>query len=139
MNRSIKIPAELFDSRKFGFAQVAVISSPLGEAVHISGQVAWDLDGNIIGIGDVGRQVEKSLENLSAALTSVGATLDDVGSLRLYIRQTHIHHGGAITRALKAAFGDNPPCATWIGVASLAKDEFLVEVEPSVVFLPRTA
>lgn len=138
MNRSIKIPAELFDSRKFGFAQVAVISTPLGDAAHISGQVAWDLDRNIIGIGDVGRQVEKSLENLSAALTSVGATLDDVGSLRLYIRQTHMHQGDAITRALKAAFGDNPPCATWIGVASLAKDEFLVEVEPSVVFLPRT-
>jgi hypothetical protein len=33
-------------------------------------------------------------------------------------------------------FGDNPPCITWIGVPSLAREEFLIEVEPSVVFLP---
>jgi hypothetical protein len=43
--------------------------------------------------------------------------------------------GEAISRALKAMFGDKPPCSTWIGVPSLADDEFLVEVEPSPVFL----
>ncbi|MBR0959303.1 RidA family protein [Bradyrhizobium japonicum] len=138
MTRSMKIPTELFDSRKFGFAQVAVTSTPLGHAIHISGQVAWDSNGNIVGTGDIGRQLEKSLENLSAALASVGARLDDVGSLRIYIRQTHLHQGDAISRALKAVFGDNPPCTTWIGVTSLARDEFLIEIEPSVVFLPRT-
>lgn len=138
MTRSMKIPTELFDSRKFGFAQVAVTSSPFGQMVHISGQVAWDSNGNIVGTGDIGRQLEKSLENLSVALASVGARLDDVGSLRIYIRQTHLHQGDAISRALKAAFGDNPPCTTWIGVTSLARDEFLIEIEPSIVFLPRT-
>ncbi|MEZ2142124.1 Rid family hydrolase [Bradyrhizobium sp. DN5] len=109
----------------------------MGDAVHVSGQVAWDADQKVVGIGDVGRQLEKSLDNLAAALASVGAKLDDVGSLRLYIRQTHMHEGDAITAALKAMFGDNPPCATWIGVSSLAMDEFLVEVEPCVVFLTR--
>jgi hypothetical protein len=52
-----------------------------------------------------------------------------------YIKQSHIHEGEAISSALKAAFGGKPPCATWIGVASLARDEFLIEVEPSVIFL----
>ncbi|RXH23805.1 hypothetical protein XH99_30575 [Bradyrhizobium nanningense] len=138
MTRSMKIPTELFDSRKFGLAQVAVTPTPLGHAIHISGQVAWDSNGNIVGTDDIGRQLEKSLENLSVALASVGARLDDVGSLRIYIRQTHLHQGDAISHALKAVFGDNPPCTTWIGVTSLARDEFLVEIEPSVVFLPRT-
>ncbi|SPP96493.1 protein of unknown function [Bradyrhizobium vignae] len=34
-------------------------------------------------------------------------------------------------------FGDRPPCATWIGVPSLAREEFLIEVEPSIIFVAR--
>jgi len=137
MSRSVHVPAEIFDSLRYGFAQVAIIPTPLGDAVHVSGQVAWDADRNVVGAGDIGRQLEKSLENLAVALASVGAKLDQVGALRLYIKHSHIHEGAAISGALKMMFGDNPPCATWIGVPSLANDEFLVEVEPSMVFLAR--
>jgi len=135
MSRSVHVPAGIFDSRGYGFAQVAIVPTPFGSAVHVSGQVAWDVDENIVGAGDIGRQLEKSLENLANALESVGASLDQVGALRLYIRQSHMHEGKAVSAALKTVFGDNPPCSTWIGVPSLADDEFLVEVEPSPVFL----
>src|SRR2546428_14187238 len=114
MSRSVHVPAGVFDSLRYGFAQVAIIPTPAGDAVHVSGQVAWDADRNVVGAGDVGRQLRKSLENLAAALASVGAKLDQVGALRLYIKLSHIHEGEAISRALKAMFGDNPPCATWI-------------------------
>lgn len=134
-DRSLIVPAGVFDSRRYGFAQVTVVPTPAGRAVHVSGQVAWDADQNIVGPGDIGRQLEQSLDNLGAALASVGATLDQVGALRLYIRQSHIGEGKAISAALHAKFGDNPPCATWIGVPSLADEQFLIEVEPSVVFL----
>ena len=137
MSRSVHAPAGIFDSRDYGFAQVVTTPTPLGDFVHVSGQVAWSADRTIVGTGDIGRQLEKSLENLAAALASVGAKLDQVGALRLYIRQSHIHEGKAISAALKAAFGDRPPCATWISVPSLANEEFLIEVEPSAVFLPR--
>ena len=133
--RSPVLSAGLFDSRQYGFAQVTVVPTPHGRAVHVSGQVAWDADQNIVGPGDIGRQLEKSLDNLAAALASAGAALDQVGALRLYIRQSHMGEGRAISAALKAKFGDNPPCATWIGVTSLADERFLIEVEPSVVFL----
>ena len=77
----------------------------------------------------------RDLDNLAAALASVGATLDQVGALRLYIKQSHMGEGRAISAALRAKFGDNPPCSTWIGVTGLADEQFLIEVEPSVVFL----
>lgn len=137
MTRSIQVPAGLFDSRDYGFAQVTVTHTLVGQAVHVSGQVAWDADRNIVGRDNIGRQLEKSLENLATALASVGVSLDQVGALRLYIKQSHIHEGTAISGALKAAFGDNPPCTTWIGVPALADDAFLIEVEPSTVFLTR--
>src|SRR5882757_1094067 len=135
MSRSVHVPAGIFDSRPYGFAQVAIVPTPFGKAVHVSGQVAWDADQNIVGAGDIGRHLEKSLENLAAALASVGASLDQVGALRLYIRQSHMHEGKEISGALRAKFGDTPPCSTWIGVPSLADEEFLIEVEPSPVFL----
>ena len=137
MSRSVHVPAGIFDGLPYGFAQVAIVPTPLGNAVHVSGQVAWDADRKIVGAGDIGRQLEKCLENLAVALESVGAKLDQVGALRLYIKQSHMHEGKAISGALKATFGDRPPCSTWIGVPSLADEQFLVEVEPSVVFLAR--
>lgn len=75
------------------------------------------------------------LDNLAAALASVGASLDQVGALSLYIKQSHMGEGKAISAALRAKFGDNPPCSTWVGVTGLADEQFLIEVEPSVVFL----
>lgn len=137
MSRSSRAPAGLFESRPYGFSQVAIVTTPLGDAVHVSGQVAWDAEQKIVGAGDIGRQLEKSLENLGAALASAGASLDQVGALRLYIKQSHLREGKAITAALKKVFGDAPPCSTWIGVPGLADEEFLIEVEPSVVYLPR--
>ena len=72
MSRSVHVPAGIFDSRHYGFAQVAIIPTPFGDAVYVSGQVAWDADRNIVGAGDIARQLEKSLENLALALASVG-------------------------------------------------------------------
>lgn len=138
MSRTVHVPVRIFDSSRYGFAQVATVHTPFGDVAYVSGQVAWDADQNVVGAGDIGRQLSKSLENLSAALASVGAALDQVGALRLYIKQSHMHDGKAIGLALKAAFGDNPPCATWIGVPCLAKDEFLIEVEASAIFLARS-
>jgi hypothetical protein len=46
-----------------------------------------------------------------------------------------MREGKEISRVLKSVFGDNPPCATWIGVPGLADEEFLIEVEPSPVYL----
>jgi len=135
MSRSIHVPSGLFDSRQHGFAQVSIVETPRGRAVHVAGQVAWDAERNIVGAGDIGRQLEKSLENLACALGSVGASLEDVGALRLYIRHDHMHEGKIIAGVLRKVFGDSPPCATWIGVPCLADDRFLVEVEPSVVHL----
>jgi enamine deaminase RidA (YjgF/YER057c/UK114 family) len=138
MSRTAHVPVGIFDSSRYGFAQVATVPTPFGDVVYVSGQVAWDADQNVVGAGDIGRQLSKSLENLGIALASVGAELDQVGALRLYIKQSHMHEGKAISVALKAAFGDNPPCTTCIGVPNLAKEAFLIEVEPSEIFLARS-
>src|SRR4051812_12548964 len=86
MSRSVQVPAGIFDSRQFGFAQVTIVTTYAGREVHVSGQTAWDAERNIVGAGNIGRQLEKSLTNVAAALESVGAKLDQVGSFRIYIK-----------------------------------------------------
>jgi hypothetical protein len=96
--------------------RVAVIATPHATRCMCLAKSLWDADQRIVGDGDVGRQLNKSLENLAVVLASVGAKLDQIGSLRLYIKQSHLREGEAISNALKAAFGGKPPCAAWIGV-----------------------
>jgi 2-iminobutanoate/2-iminopropanoate deaminase len=125
-------PPELFDSRPYGFSQI-VVTPAAGRLIHLSGQVAWDANRQIVGRDDLAAQVIQSLRNIEIALDHVGASLSHVVALRLYIKHSHIAQGQAISSGLRQVFGDAPPCATWIGVPSLANPEFLVEIEPTVV------
>ena len=125
-------PPELFDSRPYGFSQMVVTPSG-ARMIHMSGQVAWNAQEEIAGKDDLYAQVVQSLRNIETALRHVDATLDNVVALRIYIKQSHMHVPNAVSRGLKEVFGENLPCATWIGVPTLANEEFLVEIEPTVV------
>jgi len=125
-------PPELFDSRPAGFSQV-VVSTGGCQHVHMSGQVAWNAEREIVGPDDMYRQMMQSLDNIRVGLRYTPATMEDVVALRIYIKHSHIHESDAVSRALHETFGDRLPSSTWIGVPSLAKDEFLVEIEPTIV------
>ena len=60
--------------------------------------------------------------------------MNDVVALRIYIRHDWMDKTAPVSEALKEFFpDDNPPAATWIGVQSLARPEFLVEIEGTAV------
>ena len=128
-------PPDLFDSRPYGFSQM-VVAEAGRQVVHMSGQVAWTPAQDIIGPDDLHAQVVQSLRNIERALLHVGAGLDDVHALRIYIKVSHIDRPEDVTRGLIEVFGDALPCATWIGVPRLANEAFLVEIEPSAVTIP---
>ena len=64
-------PAELFDARPLGMSQAV---SAAGRLVIVSGQVALDSHGAIVGRGDFEAQAVQVFENLAVALASAGAT-----------------------------------------------------------------
>ena len=123
-------PASLFPSVQHGFSQVVVASG--GKTVFISGQTAWDMDKRIVG-RNFGEQAEQALRNVKAAVEAAGGSLADIVALRIYV----VHHGQqnleAVGRALRDTFATNPPTSTWIGVASLAVPDFLIEIEATAV------
>src|ERR1700760_1508277 len=67
-----------------GYTHV-VVTSP-GKLVFISGQVARDKQGNLVGKGDLRAQTVQVFENLKAALASAGATFNDVVKINWYVK-----------------------------------------------------
>ncbi|WP_213005061.1 RidA family protein, partial [Paractinoplanes toevensis] len=69
------------------FAVPDVISQGVtaGGMLYLSGQVAWDTDGRLIGAGDHAAQAAKIAENITELLTAAGATWDDVVKETIYV------------------------------------------------------
>ena len=53
--------------------------------LHVSGQVALDPEGELVGAGDLGEQTERVFENLRTILAANGATFDDVVKITTYV------------------------------------------------------
>ena len=110
-----------------GFPMNQGVVEPEGRRVHLTGQVAWDAQFNVLHPGDAGGQTRAALDNIKKVLSSVGGTLDDIVSLTTYY--VRAEDKPAITaarrQALKKEFG---PAATGIQVAGLWDDDLLVEL-----------
>ncbi|MET8956333.1 RidA family protein [Streptomyces sp. NPDC004129] len=103
-----------------------------GRFVAISGQLALDEDGKLVGEGDPAAQARQVFENLRRCLAAAGATFDDVAKLTYFV--TDMAYLPAI-RAARAAHipGDRLPASSAVQVAALVGPEFLMEIEAFAV------
>jgi enamine deaminase RidA (YjgF/YER057c/UK114 family) len=124
--RRARNPSTLFPSVPLGFSQAIVASG--ARTVFISGQTAWDTNKTIVG-RTLGEQTRQALRNLQVAIEAAGGTLSDIVSMRLYVVNPSGQSLGEVGNAIREAFTSNPPTSTWIGVASLAVPDFLIEIE----------
>ena len=117
-------PAGLSEPRGY----THLVDVPAGRTIYISGQVAFDEKGNLVGPGDVRAQTEQVFRNLKVALESAGASFKDVVKTNWYVRDASQI---AIYREVRERFfGDGPrPASTLVEVKSLVREDLLVEVE----------
>jgi len=117
------------------YSQVAVAQG--ARTIYLSGQVAMDAQGSVVGKGDLAAQVEQAYLNVGTALAAVGATFQDIAKLTVYVVDwTPDKMEKLMTGALRAAerIGfDAKRAITLIGVAALASPDFLLEVEAVAV------
>ncbi|MFF5496589.1 RidA family protein [Streptomyces aquilus] len=113
-------------------AQYSHVVLGTGKFVAISGQLALDEDGKLVGEGDPAAQARQVFENLRRCLTAAGATFEDVVKLTYFV--TDVAHLPAI-RAARAAHipDDRLPAASAVQVAALVRPEFLMEIEAFAV------
>jgi enamine deaminase RidA (YjgF/YER057c/UK114 family) len=134
MERRFINPLEL--SVPANYSHVAVASA--GRTVYVSGQIALDSTGRVVGEGDVRAQALQVYENLKAALGAAGASFADVIKMVTYVVALDAERV-QIMRDVRAQYlpAGHKPASTMVGVTSLARPELLVEVEMIAVLADR--
>jgi enamine deaminase RidA (YjgF/YER057c/UK114 family) len=105
-----------------------------GRVAYISGQVAYNKEGKLVGEGDIIAQTRQVMENLKAHLASLGVDFSSVIKVTTYA--TDVSRLAEI-RAVRADYlpKENPPASTFVAVKGLVLPELMIEVE-AVVALP---
>lgn len=97
----------------------------------LSGQVAVDAEGNLVGEGDMRAQAEFVMDTIEAILTAHGATFADVVNVRTFL--TDIDRVGEYAEARGPRFTGMPPTSTTVEVSRLFVPGALLEVEVTAV------
>jgi enamine deaminase RidA (YjgF/YER057c/UK114 family) len=102
--------------------------------VYCAGQVSCDANGAPVAPGDMATQTAQALDNLETVLRSAGLGLADVVRLNYYVTDVprFLTEANPVIVARLAAAGVQP-ASTLLGVAALAFDEFLIEIEATAV------
>jgi enamine deaminase RidA (YjgF/YER057c/UK114 family) len=122
-------PDELHTPRSYTHVAVATGS----RMVFVAGQAADDLDGNLVGAGDLGTQAHQAFANLGRALRAAGARPDEVARITIYVVGHRPEYLPTIGEARTEIFGDYKPVDTFLGVEALAEPGYLIEVEAIAV------
>ncbi|GAB2644164.1 RidA family protein [Kribbella swartbergensis] len=111
------------------------VIQPEGRVVHVTGQVAWDENSQVVGPGDASAQLRKSFENVETILAAAGGTLGDIVSMTIYFLD---RADLPAIQQVRAEFfpAETAPASILIQVPCLVIPELLLEVVPIAVIPP---
>jgi enamine deaminase RidA (YjgF/YER057c/UK114 family) len=117
-------------AQPFGYTHV--VETRGSRTIYISGQIAFDLERNIVGVGDMRAQAEQVFKNLQSALTSVNATFADVVKFTYYL--VDVSQIQAVRDARDQYIDTaHPPASTAVEIRRLVHEDLLVEIEAVAV------
>ena len=104
-----------------------IVSATGGRTIYISGQVALDAQGQLVGHDDLAAQTTQVFANLETALHAAGAAFGDVVKANYYLLDaTQVQ----VIRDIRSRyFTTELPASTLVQVSGLARRDFLVEIE----------
>jgi reactive intermediate/imine deaminase len=112
-----------------GYAHVVEVRG--GRTLYVSGQIAVDASGNVVGRGSMREQAAQVFENLKAALAAANATLADVAKITVFVTDMSEIH--VLREVRHGYFGDAVPASTLVQVVRLVRPELLIEIEAVAV------
>lgn len=116
-----------------------VVSVDLGTAIMltISGQVALNEKGELVGKGDFEKQTIQVFENLKTIVIKNGGTMANIIKTNIYL--TDITNLDTFRRIRKTYFDSiNPPASTLVQVSGLFRNDLLIEIE-AVAIIPKSS
>ncbi len=126
-SRKIVAPPTVWDSRpRHYYAQALNVD----DTIYWSGQTAQDVNGDVVGLGDIEVQTRQSLENVRRLLESQGKTMADVVKMIFFNKDIrYLRRGELFAKVLKEFFGPITPPCTGIQVLNLWNPDFIIEIE----------
>lgn len=133
MHKEFLNPDNLPDWRP-SFSQVVIVKAGGVRTIYVAGQVAVDRERKLIGPGNLELQAEQAFGNLTRALAAADASVADVVKMNIYVKHYQPSDAAVISAAFQRTFSHSKlPVSTWLGVESLAKEDFLIEVDAVAV------
>jgi enamine deaminase RidA (YjgF/YER057c/UK114 family) len=115
-----------------GYSQVIEFTGNV-RMVFVSGQVAEDADGNIVGKGDIVEQVHQAFRNIQIAIEEAGGKLEHIVKLNSYLK--NISQISEVRKIRDVYINtDKPPVSTTVQVV-LDDPELLVEID-AIAIIP---
>ena len=118
-----------------GYSHVVAIDLGNCTLVIISGQVALDKSGNLVGKDDLVLQAEQVFRNIKECVTSAGGTMNDLVKLSYFMLDV-----GQIQKVREARDRyintKKPPASTLVQVSKLFREDVLIEIEATAVIPP---
>lgn len=113
-----------------------VIVAPAGRTLYLSGQIALDKQGHLVGADDFSAQAEQVFTNLKTALEAGGANFNHVVKLTIYVTDMNQLQTLRTVRD-KYINLKHPPASTLVEVRQLARDGLMLEIDAIAVVPPR--
>lgn len=115
-----------------GYSQAAVIDLGTCKMMILSGQVALDPQGNLVGKDDAGKQAEQVFLNIQRIIESAGGTMDNVVKLGYFVTDVAQIQ---LIRNVRDKFINTktPPASTLVQVNKLFRSDILIEIEATAI------
>lgn len=115
-----------------GYSQFAIINLGNSKMLILSGQVAFDKSGILVGKDDLSKQTDQVFLNIKSIVESAGGTMDNVVKLGYFLRDVSQVQAVRQVRD-KYVNLKSPPASTLVEVSKLFRDDVLIEIEATAV------
>ncbi len=102
-----------------------------GNTLYIAGQVAQDVEGNVVGKGDLEAQVSQVFTNLKNVMEEAGGSLQNIVKMSTFL--THYNNIETYRSVRNQYFSEPFPPNTLLIIESLALPDYMIEVEAIAV------
>ena len=106
-----------------------------GRTLYVSGLVAFDEHGQVVGKGDVVEQTRQIFRHLGSILEAAGGSPSDVTKVTVFMRD--VTQRPEINPVRQEFFGSHRPASTLVEVSRLVNDDLLLEIEAIAVLEDR--
>lgn len=103
----------------------------VGNTIYVAGQLPYDKNGTLIGVGDIKAQTRRVFENIKKIVTAGGGTMDDIVKVTVFV--TDVRYREPYGEVRSEFFGANPPASTLVQISNLAIPDALIEIEAIAV------